>query len=154
MVENYKAKEKLKKKFQLKKPKFDSDFDHVDIVYKSRSPWAADNFDEFITINNQIKALAKKNIEESGRSMRKVFTKILDAANERGEFAELALNYNVGLELFLSGVINKDKNEAMSGIEQMKEALQLCENLLTCSKYAKKISKYISSAEAEMNNLA
>ncbi|TXT62679.1 MAG: hypothetical protein BAJALOKI3v1_520009 [Promethearchaeota archaeon] len=153
MVESYKTKEKLKKKYQLKKPKFDSDFDHVEIVYKSRSPWAADNYEEFISINNQIKALAEKNIEESGRTMRKVFNRILEAANERGEFAELALVYNLGLELFVSGVTNKDNNEAISGIKLMKEALELCGKLPTCSKYAKKINKYISSAESEIDKI-
>ena len=153
MVEEFKIREKIKKKYQLKKIRFDKKHDGIVMVLRSRQPWDEDNYGEFLRVNDLLIRSSEKLLETAGMLQKGYLKEIIKDANKRGDFAEVALVYYPCIDYLIEGTLNKNPNKFEQAIDIMFDAIQACEGKKLGPKWAKEIDKKVKLVKKEMENL-
>ncbi|TFF69112.1 MAG: hypothetical protein EU516_01305 [Promethearchaeota archaeon] len=141
MVEEFKLQQKIRKKFSLKKIKFGDDYEFIPLIFKSKKNWDADKYNDFISDNKIVILTLQKAMLQKKKSTMKIYTKMLDQALERQEFALIANEYYPIINLIIESISLKNSDKFLQAIAMIKDIHQKCITL--DSKNAQKITKEI-----------
>ena len=148
MVEEFKMREKIKKKYRLKKPKFNPEEGLLNIYHKAKNAWDADRFDLFVQENGKIVRnfeiqLSKPDIKHKGYKQ-----KLLREAMKFQEFGIIASLYYLAIELIIEGTLNNDVPMLNKAIELMEASFK--ESQREEFKFGKKFGVMVQKKIAEL----
>lgn len=152
MVEEFKLREKIKKKLQLKKPAFDNKYDHINVIFATRNAWNADQWEDFIALNQNAMIVIEKALEKDTK-LKGIYKTILKELQKRQEFSEIALIYYTALEAIITANLKKDKELYLKALQLMDEAIEESQKYQFGPKYAIEIRKKKEQAEKEMQKI-
>ncbi|NHI94719.1 MAG: hypothetical protein EAX96_19670 [Candidatus Lokiarchaeota archaeon] len=152
MVEEFKLREKIKKKLQLKKPTFDNKNDFLNVIYATRNAWNADQWEDFIVLNQNAMTAIEKAMEKNTK-LKGTYKNILKDLQKRQSFAEIALIYYTALEAVITATLKKDKELYSKALQLMDEAIEECQNHQFGPKYAVEIKKKKEQAEKDIQKI-
>ncbi len=149
MVEEFKKRQKIKKRYVLNKPKFDSESGLLNFMITSRNAWDADKFDVFVQENAKIIKNFEIQLQKEDAKYKGYKQKLLREATKRQEFGIIASIYYPAIELIIEGTLNNDVTLLTKAIEIMnvsyKEAQR--EDFKFGKKYGVMIQKKIAELE-------
>jgi len=156
MVEEFKEREKIKKKYGLKKPKFEMEGGSLDNFYnKSKNAWDADQFDIFVKENGRIIQNYESQLSKPGVKYKSYKQKLFREACKRQEFGIIASLYYLAIEMIIEGTLNNDVTMLNKAIELMEASYKESqrEEFKFGKKYGVMVQKKIAELKKNMEKL-